>query len=278
MITAAVLAAEHGRETLWYPTIVGVLAVVAGIALFCGSVYVLLATNLGARLGFLVAFTGLMGFMVLLTTLWITTASPLNTLRGGVPAWEARQVVGDLSRAKDPEIRHIDDNGRKVNATEASNVKAAVDDALVTKVDTAVETFPPEANKFARFAEVDEYLVVNTYEIGGSKPNPLEFEFTHEPLFAVAEFCGAEPSDLPFGVAPPEPECAAPGTPEAADNGFIILERDLGSLRLPPLVAFIMSCILFGLGLLCLHWRERDERATRRQVEDTPRAPVPAKV
>ena len=37
------------------------------IVLFCGSIYLLLGTNLGARLGFLVAFTGLMGFMVILT-------------------------------------------------------------------------------------------------------------------------------------------------------------------------------------------------------------------
>ena len=43
------------------------LVVVAGIVLFCGSIYLLLGTNLGARLGFLVAFTGLMGFMVVLT-------------------------------------------------------------------------------------------------------------------------------------------------------------------------------------------------------------------
>ena len=58
---SAMLGAELIHKTLWYPTILGILVVVAGIALFCGSVYVLLATNLGARLGFLVAFTALMG-------------------------------------------------------------------------------------------------------------------------------------------------------------------------------------------------------------------------
>ena len=51
------------HKGLWYPTILGVLVVVAAIVLFCGSIYVLLGTNLGARLGFLIAFTGLMGFM-----------------------------------------------------------------------------------------------------------------------------------------------------------------------------------------------------------------------
>jgi thiosulfate reductase cytochrome b subunit len=81
------LASELLEKTLWYPTILGVLVVVAGIALFVGSIYLLLGTNLGARLGFLVTFTGLMGFMVVLTLLWCTTASPLNTLKGRIPEW-----------------------------------------------------------------------------------------------------------------------------------------------------------------------------------------------
>ena len=47
-----VLAQEQIDKTLWYPTILGILVVVAGIVLFCGSVYLLLGTNLGARLGY----------------------------------------------------------------------------------------------------------------------------------------------------------------------------------------------------------------------------------
>jgi hypothetical protein len=41
----------------------------------------------------------------------------------------------------------------------------------------------------------------------------------------------------------------------------VVLHRDLGSLRVPPFVAFVMSLLLFGLGLLGLHWREKDEMA-----------------
>ena len=61
---------------------------------------------------------------------------------------------------------------------------------------------------------------------------------------------------LVFGIAPPtEYDCK-----EGSDlSGFMILERDLGSLRVPPLVAFIMFTLGFLLGLLALHWRERDE-------------------
>ena len=84
-MNVGVLGGGARHKNIWYPTILGILVVVSGIGLFCGSLYLLLGTNLGARLGFLVAFTGLMGFMVVLTSLWMTTASPLNTLKGRIP-------------------------------------------------------------------------------------------------------------------------------------------------------------------------------------------------
>ena len=39
----------------WDPTIRGYLVVATGVAVLCGSVYLLLATNTGVRLGFLIA-------------------------------------------------------------------------------------------------------------------------------------------------------------------------------------------------------------------------------
>ena len=257
----SLLAAETLEKDIWYPTILGILVVVFAVALFCGSIYLLLATNMGARLGFLVAFTSLMGFMVVLTSLWITTASPLNTLRGRIPGWDPIEVVRNLDNAKTPEVRDIEQDGRAVDAIEAANVKAAADENLI-----AVEALPGEAQAtqqaFARFQAVTEYQVVNTYEIGGSQPNPLDFELSHTPLFAVVEFCKVVDTSesTPFGTAPPPPEC----TTDPADTGFLVLRRDLGSLRVPPVVAFVASVLLFGLGLLALHWREKDERAAKR--------------
>ena len=59
------LLAQHasGEKNLWDPTILGVLVVLSAVGLFCGSVYLLLGTNLGGRLGFLVAGACLTGFM-----------------------------------------------------------------------------------------------------------------------------------------------------------------------------------------------------------------------
>ena len=63
-----VLASSAGEKTLWDPTILGVLVVLSAVGLFCGSVYLLLATNLGARLGFLVGPPAI-GFVSQLTSL-----------------------------------------------------------------------------------------------------------------------------------------------------------------------------------------------------------------
>jgi hypothetical protein len=271
------LAAELINKDIWYPTILGILVVVASIGLFCGSVYLLVSTNVGARLGFLIAFTALMGFMVVLTSLWITTASPLNTLKGRIPAWKVKELVTDPTKAKTPEARSIEKKGHKVNAIEAANVKAAVDENLVQ-----VQALPSEGQKaaeeaanqkFGRFQVVTEYKVVNTYETGGGKPNPLDFEITHKPLFAVVQFCEVETPDLPFGIAPPK---VLPCKPDSKKSGFLVLERDLGSLRVPPVVAWISSILMFGLGLLALHWRERDEQEVAKS-KSTALQPAPAK-
>lgn len=258
---ATILASELLERDIWYPTILGVLVVVAGVVLFVGSVYLILGTNTGARLGFLITFTALMGFMVVLTSLWITTASPLNTLRGSIPRWEVIEVVPSLDEAKTAAVRDIERTGRKVDPLEAANIKAAVDDRLVTKVDTAVEKFTPEDNKFAIYSSVTDFLAVDTWEKGGSDPSFLDFEFTHTPKFAVVQFCGTAPNTQPFGVPPDEPACAVPGSAEAEDNGFVVLEYNLGDVRLPPVIAWISSIILFVLGVVMLGWYEKDRRA-----------------
>jgi hypothetical protein len=259
-----VLAQEHFERDLWYPTILGVLVVVFAIALFCGSIYLLLGTNLGARLGFLVAFTGLMGFMTLLTGLWITTASPLNTLKGRVPSWKVKQVVENLDDAKIEAARTIRDEGKKADTTQAADVKAFVDENLVKPEETATE--PAEPSKFARFEEVTDYLTLDTFLVGGGSPNPFSWELRHEPQVAAVEYCPVLDVEVPFGLPPPEPEC----DPDQ-EAGFVVLERDLGSLRVPPFVALAMFGTLFALGLLNLHWREKDEAEAAARV----RRPVP---
>ena len=164
------LANEALHKTIWYPTILGALVVIAGVVLFVGSVYLLLGTNLGARLGFLLSFTGLAGFLVVLSLLWMTTASPLNTLKGRLPQWKVQEVVPDITKAKTEAVRNIATNANKAQGSDIANVKAAVDTAIVTKVSTPTVEVLPNDNRFAKFADVTKYMVLDTYVIGGSSP------------------------------------------------------------------------------------------------------------
>jgi hypothetical protein len=272
--TVTTLASGVVERSLWYPTILGVLVVVAAAILFVGSIFLLLGTNMGARLAFLAVFAALTGFMVVLSSLWITTTSPLNTLRGAVPAWQIKEVVADPTDSKVEAVHNIQEDGIEVDTIEAANVKAAVDEGLVTKVDNAVEKFTEEDNQFARFGAVTDFLSVNTWEIGGSSPSWLDGEFTHTPLYAVVKVCGAAENTQPFGVAPDAPECAEDGTPAAEDNGFVILEYNLGDVRLPPVIAWISSIILFVLGLVMFGWYEKDRRAERAAQHESAKTPA----
>jgi hypothetical protein len=67
----------------WDPGIRGILSVLVGVVVLCGSVYLLLGTNVGARLGLLVALAGLAGWMV---------SPPAIGPRGTNNSWEAVEI------------------------------------------------------------------------------------------------------------------------------------------------------------------------------------------
>jgi hypothetical protein len=250
------LADSLVTASLWYPTILGVLVVVAGIGLFCGSIYLLLGTNLGARLGFLVAFTCLTGFMCIMSLLWLTTASPLESPKGRVAAWKVVEVVPDITKAKTTAVQNVARPANKASSTDASNVSAAVDAALITKVSTPTVQVTPNDNRYAKFSDVTQFMVLETYSLGGSSPQFWKGEFNHATKYAVVEFCATAQQASTFGLPPLPPECASGAD---AQKGFVVLSYDYGTLRLPPFVVFVITAILFGLGLLGLHWREKDE-------------------
>lgn len=240
----------------WYPTILGVLVVLSALVLFVGSVWLLLGTNLGARLGFLITFTSLMGFMMVLSVLWLTTASPLESPKGRVAAWSVVENVTDLSKAKTEAVRGINDEHHKASTTDASNVAAAVDAALITKKSTPTITYTPDDNRFAKFDAINNFMVLQTWTVGGSRPQFWKGELNHATKYAVVEYCQTADVEQTFGLPPLPPECASGAD---AVRGFVVVKYDYGTLRLPPFFVLVICTILFGLGLLLLHWREKDQ-------------------
>ena len=81
----------------WEPELRGILIVIIAVTTLCGSIYLLLATNLGARLGFLVTFTALAGWMALMGAIWLVYGIGL---KGPEPSWDAvpgKTVIQDIA-------------------------------------------------------------------------------------------------------------------------------------------------------------------------------------
>lgn len=250
------LLASEGlaHKTLWNPTIIGILTVVAAVGLFCGSAYLLLSTNLGARLGFLVAASGLSAFMVLLTTLWLTSGnSGIDPPHGNSPSWKVIEVITDPEgavAAQTAAVRGIETNGKPVDTTLLANLRPALDEALVQP--TAIGTSTPPERPLARFGTSTDFLTGyqgnRSFEQGGTTRNV----FWHTHRYAVVELCPARTGAIP-------PECDP-----LQDPLFAVLSYDFGSLRLPVVGYWFLSIALLTLSLLGLHWWERDERARTR--------------
>lgn len=81
----------------WEPEIRGVLTVAVAVAVLCGSVWLLLATNSGYRLGSLLALAGFFGWLFIMGLVWWIYGIGYV---GSTPSWEARELNrGDLSQA-----------------------------------------------------------------------------------------------------------------------------------------------------------------------------------
>jgi len=275
------LASEGGAKNLWDPTILGILTVLAGVVLFCGSAYMLLATNMGARQGFLVAFAALTGLLMLLGMLWLTTNTPLNVPKGRVAEWQPvsdepdKAVVEELAFSDIDAVRSIADAGDPVpieapedadDVIERGELRPAVEGALVTENAAANEEAPEQP--LAIYSEASEVVTeldsLQAFVVGGETKNL----FWHEPRYAAIQFCTLFDLDPVFDD--PNADVVDPECDPAEPTRWLILERDYGSLRLPAVFYTLVSGLLFGLTLYALHIKERADEAAAASGALTP--------
>lgn len=249
-----ILATEASEHLDLIGRIRGYAIVVFAVGLFCGSIYMVLATNLGARNGFMVSFASLCGFLMMLGLIWFTNLTPLNALHGPPPHWLVKEIVDNPAGAKTERARNIEKEGQELEASEQGEIKATVDSAVTT-----------EGSEFKQFSNSSDYVVVKAEKIGGGS---LAF-FRHRPLYAVMEIQGAKKVDpLPGGAPPP------PAADPAKPGKFVVLERNLGAMRQPPLVMSSAFGILFALSLYVMHTMERT--ALKEKAAELEPSPSPA--
>jgi hypothetical protein len=258
------MAAADMLAINWQPEIRGVLVTVIAIALFCGSIYLLLGTNLGARLGFLVAFTGLMGWMVLMGIIWMIYGIGL---RGKDPSWEAvpgRTVLQDVdalyqAQVFDRRIEVPDDATFRESADlvagefEAEGwTQLSEDDPAFSQAAASAGEFLEETGAFA----AGEFQPQRVFDIGGERyPMIGDFDliaFFHKPHYVVVEVAPLVQVRTEAGRAPPPPR-----VDDTRQRQYVYMIRDLGTRRQPAFVLTVGAGLIFLTGCWLLHRRER---------------------
>jgi hypothetical protein len=247
----------------WDPQIRGFLILLTSFVILVGSVYLLLMTNLGTRLAFLVAVAGLSGWMMLLGLLWTLTPSGTGP-KGRDPHWKVERVIaGELGPTAPKELADFPTEWNPLedgNASRAEGQTAA--DDFFTKAD--------EGKSFG-FDDTRDYVVTGAYQKGGDEHHLFginlkgEFLFikikgskgitiSHDPNRMVVQVRPNKFRDVDPVVGQPVP------TPEADPSEpvhNVVLIRDLGTKRLPPFLVFFSSLLIFSVTCYALHRRDK---------------------
>jgi hypothetical protein len=242
----------------WEPTIRGSLVVLTAMVLLPGTVYMVLATNVGARLGLLLALTGLFGWMSIMGVVWWVYGIGL---KGPAPEWRVAEVVtGSVVNARSAEVAEFPNGWRQLELEdpETTEALAAADPVLV----------PPPGEAGRQYFEAGEYITVGAYETGGESYGPFHvlnfrpFDLWHEPHFLVLQVQRSVTPETAPGEA-----VAAPVADPDAPVVSVVMVRDQGALRREPAIVAITSLILFAVCASTLH--RRDKEAMRARAEAT---------
>lgn len=248
----------------WQPEIRGYLVVLVMVVTLIGSTYLILGTNLGARLGFMVAFAGLAGWMMSMAIIWAVYGIGL---KGPEPTWQPASPATIVRDGSLLDRAEVIETSVDVAGLDAPAAAKKVSDQMVAEgwtildeadprrgqaVASADEIIQIEAEEFA----AGEYTAVNVYDKGGERypkiGESLDFlAFFHKPRYSVVEVATLLPQRSEPGRAP-----ARPVIDEAKPHRYVVMIRDLGAKRRPAFLIAFGSGIIFFLMCWLLHRRE----------------------
>lgn len=266
----AMVAALH-----WDPQIRGALIVLTAIAILPGSVFMLLSTNVGGKLGFVLALTGLTGWLTVLAAVWMIFGIGYV---GDPPTWKPKEIItGDLVQQSTlPVLRDFPKGWTKLPKGDphAADAQSAADRVLASsaantplrpgeeaKPDPILKRFP------SPFKKPTDYVPLDVYTIGGDNQlftiHHHKFYLRHSPHWTVVQVKAAIVHNDPESSAAAEPDFTKPTI-------SVVQLRNLGNVRLPSGMLMLSSGIIFGL--CCFRLHERDKEILRLRA-----APAPAR-
>jgi hypothetical protein len=248
----------------WEPEIRGYIIVVISVGALMGSTYLLVGTNVGARLGFMISIAALAGWMMSMCVIWAIYGIGL---KGPMPTWKP---AGPITIVRDGAQLNV------ANAVDAPiDIKGLQPEAAAKKVSDALEangwkalgeSDPGRGQAIASADEIiqveakefvaGEYQAVNVYDKGGERypklGKSIDFiAFKHTPHYALVE------------VAPLVMQRSEPGRAPARaqidttqPHRYVAMIRDLGARRKPAFLIGSGSALIFFLMCWLLHRRE----------------------
>lgn len=256
----------------WDPQIRGASIALVGIFILMGSVYLLLATNMGAKLGALLAIAGLTGWMGTMGAVWMVFGIGL---KGHEPAWVVRDVVtGEAAQSTEEVMESFPDDGWERLTTgdaQLADAVASADRALAPSAggeegghaNAGIGEKPVEEFE-SPFGSTSDYVLLDGFAKGGEN---YFFTLRHRPHYTVVRVKPSFFETTPPGIRA-QPDFSGPTT-------TVVMIRDLGSLRFPPFMFMITSFTIFGVACYSLHQRDKEIMAAKAAAAaPKPAAPV----
>jgi hypothetical protein len=266
----------------WDPGVRGITVVLIAFAVLCGSTYLILGTNLGARLGMLIALAGLFSWMMLMGIVWIVYGIGL---KGAEPSWKARDtIVG-----KEKLIESVESVARDATIPDNKELGTRINGWLLLPEDDkgrgqAIAAADEILQIESKALKAGEYIPVAVFDKGGERWPNLSFDFWkfgrvnldyiaffHDDHYAMVEVAPIIKVAPEPGKAPPKAE-ADPQQP----HWFVLMQRDPGSKRQPAMFITIGSALLFAILCRMLHRRDLlvDENRNESKNTDVVKAEV----
>lgn len=268
----------------WEPELRGLLTVIIGFVILCGSVYAIMATNMGSRLAFLVAATALAGWMMLMGMVWLIYGIGL---RGPDPTWQPVPGVGILQDVDSLGAAGVLDPNAVVpaDATPAESADIVRESFLEqgwVVLDKASPAFGQAQAAATELLVADgafpagQFEIVEVFDTGGERypkiNDTLDFlAFFHTPHYVVAEAAPFVAVRTEPGRAPVRPE-----VDESRQRQYVYMIRDLGARRQPPVVLTLGAGAIFLA--LCYLLHRRDQILKSNLAQPLPPAKVEADV
>jgi hypothetical protein len=270
----------------WDPQIRGFLAVLVGVVVLLGSVYLLLLTNLGNRLGFMVIGAAFWGWLLMMGAVWWIYGNV--GMIGDLPTWQVKEVVYPGTQASGYEdVRALDTSelppAEELLEQQDEDLQAARDryepsldgwlllpesNPAFGEAKAAVdEHFAAEPDEELDIDAAEDYVTLYSFERGGKEkldadPSRLDriwhklkttfWEVRNPPRFAIVQVQRVVEQEAEPGQAPPTPTAD-----ESSPVVTVVMERNLGSQRLPGAMLTISSGIMFWIFCATLHRRDQ---------------------